>query len=285
MVSTRSPDPNEKGSIFASSEVAEQWHRGKAHRAEATGSANELMLDLANLRAGDRVLDVAAGTGDQTILAARRVGATGYILATDLSASMLKIADEAVQNAGLTNVDTRVMDAANIDLDTDSFDAVICRMGLMLFSNPVKALIEMRRVVKPSGKVVVLVLSIEEKNPYLGIPLAVVRRLGRMASLTPTRPGAFALAGPAMLEDAYRRAGFRDVAVQAVSLLRRFRCAADAIGALKEFSPFFLRDLLAGLSDAERELAWTEIERQLGQFANSDGLEVPGEALIGVGTK
>jgi ubiquinone/menaquinone biosynthesis C-methylase UbiE len=69
-------------------------------------------------------------------------------LATDLSTSMLNLAAEAAQNAGLTNVDTRVMDAENIDLDADSFDAVICRMGLMLFSNPVKTLSGIHRVVK-----------------------------------------------------------------------------------------------------------------------------------------
>jgi SAM-dependent methyltransferase len=286
MMATKSPAPDETGSIFASPELAKQWHRGKAHRAEVTAPANEMMLDLANLRAGDRVLDVAAGTGDQTLMAARRVGPAGYVLATDLSASMLDIAAEAVRNTGLTNVDTRVMDAENIDLDTDSFDAVICRMGLMLFSNPVKALIGMRRVVKPTGKVVNLVLSTEEENPYLAIPLASVRRLGRTSSRTQAGHGTFALGGPGVLEDAYRRAGFLDVAVHAVSTRRRFRSTAEAMCVMKDFfSPFFLQDLMAKLSDAERELAWTEIERQLGQFESPDGFEVPGEALIGVGSK
>ena len=284
MMTTRSPAPKEAGSIFASREVAEQWHRGKAHRAEVTGPANEMMLDLANLRTGDRILDVAAGTGDQTLMAARRVGPTGYVLATDISASMLNIAAEAVRNAGLTNVDTRLMDAEEIDLDADSFDAVICRMGLMLFSNPVKALIGMRRVVKPTGKVVSLVLSNEEKNPYHGLPREIVRGLGRMPSPTPGHPGAFALGGPGVLEGAYRRAGFLDVAVHAVSIRRRFRSTAKAIRAMKDFFPS-IQDLMARLSDAERERAWTEIERQLGQFESPEGFEVPGEALIGVGTK
>lgn len=110
------------------------------------------MLDLANLRPGNRVLDVAAGTGDQTLMAAQRVGPTGYVLATDISANMLNLASDAARESGLTNVETRVMDAENIDLDADSFDAVICRQGLMLVSNPHKALVGMRRVVKPKGK-------------------------------------------------------------------------------------------------------------------------------------
>jgi SAM-dependent methyltransferase len=285
MMTARSPDSNETGSIFASREIAERWHRGKVHRAEATGLANELMLDLASLRSGDRVLDVAAGTGDQTLMAARRVGPKGYVLATDISASMLNLAADAARDAGLTNIETRVMDAENLDLETDSFDAVICRMGLMLISNPVKALIRMRQVAKPSGKVVALVLSTEEKNPYLEIPLAVVRRRAKIPSLAAARPSAFALAQPDILEDIYRRAGFHDVAVQAVSLRRHFRSTADAVDALKEFSPFFLRDLMAELTDADRDLVWSEIEDRLGQFQTPDGLKVPGEALIGVGTK
>ena len=284
-MTTKSADPNETKWIFTSPGAAQRWHRGKAHRAEVTGPANEMMLDLAKLRAGDRVLDVAAGTGNQTLLAARRVGPTGYVLATDLSANMLKIADEAVRNAGLANIDTRVMDAENIDLEADSFDAVICRMGLMLFSDPIKALVGMRRVVKPSGKVVALVLSSEEKNPFLSMPLEVVRRAAKISPLETGQCGPFALSGPAVLEDVYRRAGFADVAVHSVSLCRRFGSMDDTLRALKDLSPFFLGDLIAKLSDYERELAWSEIGRQLGQFEKSDRFEVPGEALIGVGTK
>lgn len=281
----KSADQKDTASIFTSRDLAEQWHRGKSHRAEVSGSANEMMMDLANLRAGSRVLDIAAGTGDQTLLAARYVGPSGYVLATDVSASMLEIAAEMVRNVGLTNVDLRVMDAQNIDLDTDSFDAVICRMGLMLFSDPVKALVGMHSVVKPSGKVVALVLSSEEKNPFLGIPLGVARRAAKTSPLETERPGAFALSGPGALEEVYRRAGFAAIAVHAVSLRRRFRSIDDTLYALKDFSPFFLHDFVANLSDREREMFWTETARQLGQFEQPNGFEVPGEALICVGTK
>ena len=284
-MTTRSAALNETGSIFASREDAEQWQRGKAHRAEVTGLANEMMLDLADLRTGDRVLDVAAGTGDQALMAAQRVGTTGYVLATDVSANMLDLAAKAARKAGLTNIETRVMDAENIDLDADSFDAVICRMGLMLFSDPAKALVGMRRAVKGSRNVVVLVLSTEEKNPFLGIPLTIVRRLVNITLSTPGAPRAFALGRSGVLEDAYRRAGFAEVALHTVNIRRRFRSLDDTLRALKDFSPFFLRDLLAKLSDRERELAWSEIGRQLGQFEKPDAFEIPGEALIGVGTK
>src|SRR5512132_4074999 len=204
----RLPDSNDTGSIFASREGAERWHRGKAQRAEATGSANELMLNLANLRSGDRVLDVAAGTGEQTLMAARRVGPTGYVVATDHSSSMLNVAAEAARKEGLKNVETRVMNAENLELDVDSFDAVICRQALMLFPNPAKGLTEMRRVVKPEGKVAVIVFSALEKNPYQGIVFAIVQRLGNIPPPSPGEPWMFALGEPGALENLYRRIQF-----------------------------------------------------------------------------
>ena len=282
-MATRSPDPIETGTIFASGDVAEQWQRGKAQRDEVNSPANEVMIGLANLCAGNSVLDVAAGTGDQTLLAARRVGPTGYVLATDLSTSMLNLAAEAAQNAGLTNVDTRVMDAENIDLDADSFDAVICRMGLMLFSNPVKTLIGMHRVLKPAARVFALVWSTEEKNPYRGVPLAIVRRIGN--NLT-EEPGLrlFALGKPGVLEETFRAAGFLDVAVHTVPTQWRFPSTAEAVRFMKD-SYLDLQHLMTQLSETERELAWTEIEQQLSQFEGPNGFEAPGEVLMGVGTK
>ncbi|MET0500062.1 MAG: methyltransferase domain-containing protein, partial [Candidatus Binatia bacterium] len=221
-MTTKSPDPNEVGSIFLSDEAAEQWQRGKAQRGKVNAAADEMLIDAANLRPGNRVLDVAAGTGDQTLLAARRVGPTGYVLATDISANMLKLASDAAREAGLMNVETRVMDAENIDLGAESFDSVICRQGLMLFSNPVQALIGMRRVLKPKGKVVALVWSTEEKNPYQGLPFAIVRRIGNMPAPTSGRPGLFTLGEPLLLQGVFKASGFLEIVIHAVSLRRRF---------------------------------------------------------------
>jgi ubiquinone/menaquinone biosynthesis C-methylase UbiE len=281
-MTTKSPDPNEIGSIFLSAEVAEQWRSGKATRDKVNAAAIETMLGLANLRPGNRVLDVAAGTGGETLSAARRVGPTGYVLATDISAAMLKHASDAAREAGLMNVETRVMDAENIDLDPDSFDSVICRQGLMLFSNPGQALIGMRRVVKPKGKVVALVWSTEEKNPYQGLPLAIVRRIGNIPAPTSEQPGLFRLGEPALLEGVFRAAGFVEIVIHAVSLRRRFPSTAEAVQTMK--NPL-LQQLMTRLSDAEREQAWEEIREQFLQFEGPKGLEMPGEVLVGIGTK
>jgi ubiquinone/menaquinone biosynthesis C-methylase UbiE len=235
------------------------------------------MLDLAEVRTGSRVLDVAAGTGDQTLMAAARVGPTGYVLATDVSASMLKLAAETAREENLMSVETRLMDAENIDLGTDSFDAVICQLGLFLFSNPANVLRGMRRVVRPGGKVAALVFSTAEKNPYQGITLGVAHRFG--SAPLPL----FSLGETDVLEKAFTESGLHDVTVQAVSVRRRFSSTAETIQRLKETA--FLRGPIEKLGDAERQQAWGEIERELRQFEGSNGVEVPGEFLIGAGTK
>jgi ubiquinone/menaquinone biosynthesis C-methylase UbiE len=121
-------------------EKADWWSAGQARRQETLGRATEMMLDMAGVQSGSRVLDVAAGTGESSLMAARRVGPTGYVLGVDFSGSMLNVAAEAARKEGINNVETRVMNAEALELDADSFDAVISRIALMLFPNPAKAL-------------------------------------------------------------------------------------------------------------------------------------------------
>jgi len=189
-------------------ESADWWSAGQASRHHIYGAATAMMLDVAALQPGSRVLDVAAGTGEQTLLAARRVGPRGYALAADISARMLNVAAEAARTEGLTHVETCLMHAEHLALDADAFDAVICRIALMLFPHPAIALAEMRRVVKAGGKIAVMVYSALDKNPYHGIFYAIVRRLGNIPSPPPGEPWMYALGHPGALEDLYKRAGF-----------------------------------------------------------------------------
>lgn len=217
-------------------------------------------------------------------MTARRVGPKGYVLAADVSASMLNVAAEAVRQASLANVETRVMNAENIELDSDSFDAVICRMALMLFSTPGKALNRMRRVVKPRGKVAVMVHAALEKNPYHAIRQETVRRLGNIPWPAPGEPWMFALGEPGELEEVYRRADFLNVSVRAVPIQRRLTSAAGAVENIRKGAGD-LKEPMTELNEADQERAWTEIAERFKQFEGPNGFEIPGEVLIGVGTK
>lgn len=280
-MSTMAGGEGETGGTWGPRDIAEAWDRGAAARARAFGVATETMLELASVAHGTRVLDIAAGAGDQTLMAARRVGPTGYVLATDIAATMLELAAEAARRAGLTNVHTRVMDAQRLEVDAESFDAVISRFGLMLIPDPHKALTEIRRALRSGGKVAAIVFSTPEQCPYLSIPHSIARRVGHLA-LPPEPFGEFRLSAPGVLEDAYRRAGFHDVAVHHVPTRRTFESVAAAVEYAKALP---VRELMAQLSESQQRQAWAEIEVALQQFEGPNGYESPCVLLIAVGTK
>jgi ubiquinone/menaquinone biosynthesis C-methylase UbiE len=276
------PKPSKSGDAWASGDVASGWLRGAAARGRALGPVTELMLDLAGVTVGSRVLDLGAGTGDQTLLAAQRAGPGGAVLATDISASMLDLAREAARAADLLNVRTRVMDAQHLELESGSFDAVIARFSLQFVPDVQRALAEVRRVLKPGGRLAAVVFSAVEKNPYRAAPQAIASRLaGRQ--FPGSGPGQWALNDPATLVDAYQQAGFREVDVRPVPIVYRFPSLADALRNLEEAQPLLV-NLLDGLSEADRATAWAEIDRTLQPFVGRDGFEAPSEALIAAGT-
>src|SRR5262245_49174371 len=110
--------------------VADAWHKWIPVVQRWIGPVTGHMLDLARVGPGSRVLDLAAGDGDQSLMVARRVGPTGHVLATDIAPNLVAIAARAFRAAGLTNAEARVMDAEALTIAEGSYDAVICRLGL-----------------------------------------------------------------------------------------------------------------------------------------------------------
>jgi ubiquinone/menaquinone biosynthesis C-methylase UbiE len=270
---------------WASAEAAQIWRQGAARRAATLAVATEGMLAGAAITSGMRVLDVAAGTGDQTLIAARVVGPSGAVLATDISASMLEGAQEAAREAGLDNIVTHVADASALDLPSDSFDAAICRFGLMFVPDLAAALGHVRRVLKPGARFAALVWSTEDKNPYIGLQLKLVREMDRMPSPPPSLARTISLSAPGVLENAFRSAGFADVDVSAVATPRNFESVEDALSAMRSTSPA-QGELGRAMSESEQQYYAAELERRLHAYVQPDGrCNLPGEALLAVGTR
>jgi len=266
--------------------AAEPWHRWGPTLEEWLGQATEVMLEMAEVGPGARVLDVAAGAGGQTIAAAKRVGSTGYVLATDISSNILEFAFAAAQEEGLSNVETRVMDGEELEeeLEEESFDAVICRVGLIYFPDQQGALTGMLRALKPGGKIAAVVYSTPEKNEFFSIPVSIIRRRARLPPPLPGQPGPFSLGGDGFLEEAYRRAGFREVRTQLVPSPLRLSSAAECVRFERE-SFGALHQMLSGLPESERGAVWEEIEEELRQFEGADGFEGPCEMVVGAAVK
>jgi SAM-dependent methyltransferase len=264
--------------------AAEAWHRWGPTLRRWLGPATERMLDLAGVTAGTRVLDVAAGAGDQTLQAAARVGPGGSVLATDLSASILSFAASAARSAGHTNVATRAMDGEHLDLPDASFDVVTSRVGLIYFPDQQQALREMRRVLVPGGRVAAIVYGSADRNGFFSVPVSIIRRLANLGPPLPGQPGPFSLGSPGVAEEALRRAGFRDVKAETCSAPLRMTSAGECLRFERE-SFGALHQMLSSLDPAGREAAWEEVATGLRQFEDGEAFVGPCELVVVVGTK
>ena len=265
--------------------AAEPWYRWGPTLEEWLGQATQTMLDMAEVGPGSRVLDIAAGAGGQTIVAAKRVGPSGYVLATDISSNILQFASETARQEGLGNVETRVMDGESLEeLEEESFDAVISRVGLIYFPDQQRALTGMRRALKPGGRIACVVYSTAENNKFFSIPVSIIRKRAQLPPPLPGQPGPFSLGGVGVLEEAYQRAGFREAETRMVPSPLRLSSAAECVRFERE-SFGALHQMMSGLSQPEREAVWEEIERELRQFEGPNGFEGPCEMLVGAGAK
>jgi ubiquinone/menaquinone biosynthesis C-methylase UbiE len=243
------------------------------------------MFDMAGIGVGSRVLDVAAGAGEQTMAAAARVGVDGYVLATDLSAGILECADSQALELGYEQVATQVLDGEALDtLEADSFDAVISRVGLIYFPDQQKALAGMKHALRSGGRVAAMVYSTAERNGFFSLPVSIIRRRAELGPPAPGQPGPFSLGNEGALSAAFEEAGFRNVQSVTISAPVRVSTAAECLAFEKE-SFGALHQMLGSLSDGEKAEAWTEVEEALRQFEGPDGFEGPCEMIVAAGTK
>lgn len=265
-------------------EAAAAWDAWGPTLEEWLGEATELMLDAAGVTTGSRVLDVAAGAGGQSLAAARRVGPSGDVLATDISPAILSYAASAAAGEGLATVRTREVDGERLDVEPAAYDAVISRLGLIYFPDRAGALAGQYRALRSGGRVAAIVYSTPDRNEFFSVPVSIIRRRAQLPPPAPGQPGPFSLGGAGVLEEALRAAGFRDVGTQALPAPLRMPRAADCVRFERE-SFGALHQMLGGLTPDEREEAWAEIGTELAAFEGPGGFEGPCELIVGWGVK
>jgi SAM-dependent methyltransferase len=187
--------------------ASEKW---KAKSAAMGQSVTDALVDYARPEPGMRVLDLASGTGEPAISLALRVGAEGHVTALDLSAELLKIAEQRAQSRGLNNFAIQQADVHSLPFPENSFDLATSRFGVMFFRDPVMALAEVRRVLRPRARACFLAWGTFDQ-PYWQSTMGVVHRHVGGPLLEPGGPNPFRFAEAGSLAAVLKSGGYSDV--------------------------------------------------------------------------
>lgn len=261
--------------------IAPSWERRRTEIERFSSPVREWLLTELQPRPGDTVLELAAGAGDTGFEAAQMVGADGLLISTDFSPAMVASARRSGAGLGVDNVDYRVVDAHQIDLDADSVDGVLCRYGYMLMVDPRAALAETRRVLRPSGRLAFAVWGPPERNPYFAAVVGALVQRGHMPPPDIEGPGVFSMASAERTSHLLEAAGFGELRTEEVPVSFAvpdtdgyLDLVADTAG------PIGLT--LQNLSGADRQALAAQLEPSLEPFAGEAGLAIPGLALCAV---
>ena len=234
----------------------------------------ELVIDLADPQKGDRVLDVACGTGIIARMVADRVGPTGAVVGVDLNPGMLKVA-RTVWSSGSRSgaqVEWQEASADKLPFPNASFDVAYCQLGLQFFADRPTALREMRRVLGSAGRLAVMVWGDLDESPGFAVLAdALERHVGEAAAAIMRAP--FGLSNADQLEALVRNAGFQDVAIQQRVGTVRFPSPERLVLSYVAGSP--LAGPVSLADDAAREALITDAINALGEYTSSTELAFP----------
>ena len=262
-----------------SDQLSGAWERHRQFLFESERRLSEWLVDQVDPQVGDTILELAAGPGETGFLAAERLGDTGRLISTDLGAGMVAAAQRGAEKLGLDNVECRVMDAQQIDLDDDSIDGVLCRFGLMLMPEPARALAGVRRVLRPGRRLAYGVWGPPDKNPWLTLMVGALLQNGHQPPGDPFGPGGpFSLADPAQNRALLDDAGFTEVDVEELSGSMAFADFDQYWTVQSEVSgPVAL--LIGTLASDETEAIRETLEPMLAEFQTPQGYEFPWHTL------
>jgi SAM-dependent methyltransferase len=260
--------------------AAAGWERRADRVREMSMAVSAWMVDRLQLQPGQDVLELAAGPGDTGFLAAELIKPGGTLISSDAAEAMLEIARERARRLGIDNVEFKRIELEWIDLPTASVDAILCRWGVMLIVDPAAAIQEARRVLRPGGRISLAVWDEPARNPWATITERALIELGHTTPPDPGLPGMFALGAPGRLAGLLEGAGFVEVEVDGVDLLREYVDVDPFIEETLDLSRMFA-DVFTRLGAREQEEVKRRVASLAGEFTGTDGMiRLPGRSLV-----
>jgi ubiquinone/menaquinone biosynthesis C-methylase UbiE len=279
-------------SEVAGSETLQQWRETASYWTRHHDTIRTMFLPLtralieqARIAPGQSVLDVAGGSGEPSLTIAQAVGPTGFVMCTDAIAEMVAVAEREALARGLKNMQFRQCTADSLPFADESFDVAVSRLGVMFFPDPVAAVREMLRVIKPGGRVALAVWGKSELNPYSYVVTGVVSRYVPAVPVAPDAPDAFRFAEPGKLAGVLKDAGGIDVTQRVVKFDMAAPLSPEEFWDMRSEISESLREKLKTLSSEDRARLADEVQEAVRDFFPDGQMRFPAQMVIVSGAK
>lgn len=268
--------------------VADGWQKWWKITENAAEKVSRRLIELAEIKQGSTVLDIATGIGEPAITAAKQVGNSGHVLAIDISSQMLSIAKQRAISLGLEQViEFKEGDAETIDLPASTFDAALCRFGLMFLPDLRTGLSNIYRSLVDGGRIAVAVWASQDKVPFIAVALNTVMKETKSPPPAPAgTPGPFSLSDENMLRNSLIESGFKDVTIERMEGSFNFDSAEVYTSYVYETAAP-VQAMLANQPQERREEILKAITESARKYAENDtrSVRMSNEAICVVGTK
>ena len=260
--------------------VAPAWDAYRDRLFDDVRAVSERLVEQIDLQDGQTVLELAAGPGETSFLAAARLGSAGRVICSDFAPAMVEAARRRAEEQHLANVECRVIDAQQIDLPDDSVDGVLMQFGLMLVPEPDRAITAIRRVLRPGGRCAYATWGPPDRNPWLFQMVAAMVQSGIAPPGNPFAPGGlFSLSTPESNQDLLGAGAFSDVTVEEVTGVMRYDSPDDYWTFVIAVSGP-LAELVGALDAGQVHDVRAKLQPSLAPYENDGALELPWTALV-----
>jgi len=264
---------------------ARYWDKYRVLIAQMFALLTSGLVEEAQIRVGQKVLDIGGGSGEPSLTISQIVGPIGSVMYTDPAAGMVESAQAEAGRRGLTNIEFRKCSADALPFPDSTFDVVVSRLSAMFFGDPVTAVREALRVIVKSGYVSFIVWGPEEANPFFTSVNDVFDRFVESSTEDPDAPDAFRFAAPGKLAGILKNAGAENVIERQLNFQIEAAMSFEQFWQLRTEMSESLREKMAGLMPEKIEAIKQAVANGAQEYFSSGKMNFPAEALIVSGRK
>jgi SAM-dependent methyltransferase len=263
--------------------AAAGWNEWSGLIDRSAGRVSERLVEMAGVKEGDRVLDVAAGYGEPSLTAARRAGPEGNVVATDISTEMLEFGRQRAAANGVENIEFMQSDASSLDFPAESFDAAVSRWGIIFEPDGEGAAAKVRGFLKPGGRFAISSWGPPERVPFIAIAMKTAMEKLGVPPPPPGTPGPLSRPTPEAIGGLLEGGGFSDIEVEELEVTFPLDSAEEYTAYIKAIVAPIVAMISPHPEDVQQE-TWQAITDAAAERAGGDGrIEWPNQVLVAVG--